>query len=121
MKNIIILILTLLTVNFGYANTTTSASLIKTTTITEIDAARFVNTFTQNFSGDQNFKYKCLGQKQCVITASVTGITGKLADELLQGRSHAEFISNDKQFKLNCGKTKIAYCNIIQHGAVLIS
>ena len=103
------------------AATSTSATLIKTTTLTDIDASRFVNTFPQDFKGSKQFAYSCEGQAKCTINATITGFSGDMAKQILTGRSRVEFVSDDKQFKLICAQTQIAYCNLEQNAAVLTS
>jgi hypothetical protein len=122
LKSILITISTLLALSFYapfcLANTSTKLTITKTTQLTENDASTFANTFGIKLQGDDAFQFLCQHGK-CKITATKDGFSGKLAETLLRGRSHATFVSLDKKFTLDCGKTRVAYCNVIQKDAVL--
>jgi len=103
-----------------YAATTTTLNIIKTTTLTDDDAAKFVETFGTQFEGDKRFTFNC-HDDECVVQTSVTGFSGDMAEKLLNGRADVSFQDEDKKFKMHCGiyKETTYFCNVIQHGAVL--
>lgn len=105
-----------------YANTTTSLTITKTTVLTHQDAANFSKTFKNKLSGDKRFSFKCdnsPSNKTCEIVAKKTGFSGRLAQKLLAGRQSAKFTSHNKKFTLDCGRTSVAFCNVIQKDAIL--
>jgi len=101
-----------------FAATETVATITKTTTLTSIDAKEFSKVFGDHFNSDKKISFKCKNEN-CKIKATISGFSGKIAKQLLRDRKTAVFESQDKTFKLNCGHTKVAFCNLTQKNAVL--
>jgi len=101
------------------AATTTKLYMSKTTTLTAEDATNFSKTFGAQFSSSEpEFKFNC-NNSICTITAATSGFSGATASQLLSQRPTAKFTSSNGLFMLNCGKTSVDFCNIVQKNAVL--
>ena len=100
------------------AGTKNIVRLTKVTTLTKHDASGFAKTFGTQVTGNRKFHFTC-EHNQCKIVARVGGFKGKIAEELLKGRDKAKFVSKDHKFILNCGHTRVAFCNVIQKHAIL--
>lgn len=100
------------------AATKNTATITKFTTLTGSDAKQFQKAFGKNFNKHLGFRFNCKGDK-CTVRSTTAGFSGKQAKALLHGKKIAKFVSADKQFQLDCGRTKTAFCNVIQKGAVL--
>ena len=100
------------------AATNITATITKFTTLTGSDAKNFQKTFGKSFNHHSGFRYSCKGGK-CKIRSTKEGFSGDNAKAILHGRKFAKFVSADKRFQLDCGHAKVAFCNVIQKGAVL--
>jgi hypothetical protein len=105
-----------------FAKTENTAKLVKTTVLTENDAQGFLKIFGSKFE-NSNLSYSCT-ESRCQIDASIAGFSGDPVEELLrvrniEGANRLTFESADGTFKLHCGRTSVAFCNIIQSKSVL--
>lgn len=118
MKRLILSLIFLGLTGLAVASTQNSLKIIKRTTLTGKDAARFSHKFGTRVLGNHSLNYNCKSGT-CIIYNSRNGFTGKIAKQLLNKRKAVKFVSTDKSFTLECGKSPIAYCNIIQKKVVL--
>lgn len=101
-----------------FAATNTTLTITKATSLTADDAAKFQKAYGKSFSDKTGFSFKC-NKKNCIIISTKAGFSGSPAKTLLNGRKSVKFSSADENFQLNCGKTDVSFCNVIQKSAVL--
>lgn len=101
-----------------HADTHTVVSLKKITTLTGSDAEGFKKVFGDASISTPEFSIHC-SKKSCEIIATRAGFSGNLANQLLNSRKEAVFVSENEKFKLQCGISKNPFCNVIQRDGIL--